>query len=192
MIPVTFGCDAPHTLGNPARVLMFVCVEDWGRQTRCSGESMCEQFTMSIRSVLPRDRVWENLIDIDLWPKVSNVYADLQWHGPAWMRGSCIVGSILNPIDLNVRYVIERCERPYEIAFVGHSSAGGFATHRTIRLEQTAITTLLKVDAYGLGIPGVDLPGGVMGFLRAVIQPWFRGFAQYCDAEARTGVLLVS
>ncbi len=142
---------------------------------------MRETFSYSVTTVLDRERVWELLEDIENWPKVSDVYTAVMWSGVPWERGSCVLGTINYPVAIPFRYVVERCEPPSVISYMGHSVEAGFATHRTIELEETKGGTLIKVTAYAHGEPIISLPGGTMGFLQKLTERWFQDFARFCD-----------
>jgi hypothetical protein len=55
---------------------------------------MAQQFLYSVSTKLNRDQVWELLIDIENWTRLSAVYQQLAWEGEPWVRGSTIVGTL--------------------------------------------------------------------------------------------------
>ena len=59
----------------------------------------------------------------------------------------------------------------------------GFANERTIRLEEVSCGTLIRVDAYTVGEPVREIPGGSLGFLKMLTEKWFVDFAHFCDND---------
>lgn len=146
---------------------------------------MCEQYIQSATTLLPRDRVWQLLTDIDNWVTCSNVYASLRWSGFPWQPGSCVLGQLKYPITLHFRHVLEEFRPPRLIRYIAHSTEAGFAISRTIRLEEHNGGTLITTAAYAVGIPVIDLPGGTMGFQKMLSERFFPDFANFCDAQAQ-------
>jgi len=146
-----------------------------------SEEVMNQRFSHSVTTMLPRDRVWELLTEIENWPKFSEVYTDVKWSGLPWVPGSCVVGHIQYPVRLPFRYVLEKCERPATISYLAHSSESGFATHRTIHLEANPGHTVIRIIAYAVGKPSFAIEGGPLGFLKTLSERWFQDFASFCD-----------
>jgi hypothetical protein len=130
--------------------------------------------------------VWELLQDIRNWIKVSDVYDDAEWSGRPWEIGSCITGRLKYPLQISFRYVLERCEPPSLISYLAHSLEAGFATHRTVELEETADGTLIKITSYVVG-DSAALGEGLV-FLKALTEKWFEGFARFCDSQAGNSV----
>jgi hypothetical protein len=145
---------------------------------------MCQQLTYAVSTVLPRDRVWQLFADIENWPKVSVVYNDLRWAGVPWTRHSCILGSIHYPHPFPLRYLIEKSEPGSLITYLAHGVEGGFATHRSVRLEQRRERTWIEVDSYAAGEPTFAIAGGSYGFLKMLTERWFPDFARFCDSRA--------
>ena len=127
---------------------------------------MHASFSYSVTTTLPRGRVWSLLTDITNWAKFSDMYSDLRWDGTPWARGSAIVGQLNFPIVVSGRYVIKNCERPTLIRYLSQTEDAGFATERTITLEQLAQGTLIRIDAYVVGSP--QMPGGAPEFLKVL------------------------
>ena len=145
---------------------------------------MCQHFSYSVSTVLPRDRVWELFADIENWPRFSDVYDTLKWSGSPWTPGSALLGSIHYPHPLPFRYVLEICEPGSLLTYVAHSTAAGFATHRTVRFDELHGRTWMQVDSYIVGEPGFAIAGGGYGFLKLLTERWFQGFARFCDKHA--------
>ena len=145
---------------------------------------MCERFSYSVSTVLPRDRVWELFADIDNWSKFSDVYDTLRWSGSPWTPGSFVVGNIHYPQHLSLRYVLETCEPASCVTYLAHSAEAGFATHRTIRFDELHGRTWIQVDSYIVGEPKFAIAGGGYGFLKTLTERWFQGFARFCDNHA--------
>ena len=93
-------------------------------------------FSYSVVTKLPRSRVWRLLTDITNWPKFSDMYSDLRWDGTPWAEGSALVGQLNYPIVVSGRYVIKKCDPPALIRYLSQTRDTGFATERTITLEQ--------------------------------------------------------
>jgi hypothetical protein len=93
-------------------------------------------FSYSVTTELPRGRVWSLLTEITNWPKVSDMYSDLLWEGTPWVEGSAIVGQLNKPIVVAGRYLIKECDPPALIRYLSQTEDAGFATERTITLEQ--------------------------------------------------------
>ena len=138
-------------------------------------------FSYSVVTKLPRGRVWSLLTDITNWSKFSDVYSDLHWDGTPWAEGSAIVGQLNYPIVVSGRYVIRKCEPPALIRYLSQTEDAGFATERTITLEQVAGGTLIRADAFVVGEP--EMAGGGSEFLRRLTTRWFEGFARFCDDQ---------
>jgi uncharacterized protein YndB with AHSA1/START domain len=134
-----------------------------------------------VNTKLPRERVWSFLTDITNWPKFSDMYSDLRWDGSPWAEGSAIVGQLNYPIVVAGRYVIRKCEAPGLIRYLSQTRDAGFATERTITLEEVAEGTRIRVDAYVVGDPMI--PGGADEFLRKLTTRWFNEFARFCDGK---------
>jgi len=148
---------------------------------------MCQQFSYSVSTVLPIDRVWELFADIENWPKFSNVYDHIRWSGFPWTPGSCIIGRIHYPEPLTFRYVLEKCEPASLVTYIAHSTEAGFATHRTIWFEQWQGRTSIRVDSYSVGEPRFAIAGGSYGFIRMLTERWFPAFACFCDKHVEGG-----
>jgi hypothetical protein len=142
-------------------------------------------FSYSVVTKLPRSRVWSLLTDITNWPKFSDMYSGLRWHGTPWAEGSAIVGQLNYPIVVAGRYEIRECNAPVLIRYLSQTREAGFATERTITLEQLTEGTLIQADAYVVGRP--EMPGGAQEFLRSLTTRWFDEFARFCDSQAVFG-----
>src|SRR6266567_9027064 len=119
---------------------------------------MPASFSYSVTTKLPRGRVWSLLTDITNWPRFSDIYSDLRWDGTPWAEGSAIVGQLNYPIVVAGRYVIKQCDPPALIRYLSLTQDAGFATERTIILEQGTEGTRIRADAYVVGSP--EMPGG--------------------------------
>lgn len=142
-------------------------------------------FSYSVITKLPRDRVWSLLTDTNNWPKFSDIYSHLRWEGTPWAEGSALVGQINYPIVVSGRYIIRKCKPPELIRYLSQTRDAGFATERTISLEETENGTLIRVEAYVVGEP--DMPGGASEFLKSLTSRWFDAFARFCDDHAVKG-----
>ena len=142
-------------------------------------------FSCSVVTELPRSRVWSLLTDITNWPKFSDMYSDLRWDGTPWAEGSALVGQLNYPIVVSGRYVIKKCDPPALIRYLSQTRDAGFATERTITLEQVTEGTQIRVEAYVVGRP--EMPGGASEFLRSLTTRWFAEFALFCDKQAASG-----
>ena len=140
---------------------------------------MAVSFTHSVVTRLPRERVWNLLTDINNWPLFSDIYSDLRWEGTPWAEGSALVGQLNFPIVVSGRYIIRKCNPPALIRYLSQTRDAGFATERTINLEETQNGTRIRVEAYIVGEP--EMPGGALEFLRALTSRWFDAFARFCD-----------
>lgn len=121
------------------------------------------------------------LTDITNWPKFSDVYSDLDWDGAPWAEGSAIVGQLNYPMVVLGRYVIRKCDPPALIRYLSQTQDSGFATERTIILEQLVGGTIIRADAFVVGTP--EMPGGGSEFLRSLTTRWFDEFARFCDNQ---------
>ena len=140
---------------------------------------MAVSFSHSVVTTLPRDRVWSLLTDINNWPMFSDMYSDLRWDGTPWAEGSALVGQLNFPIVVSGRYVIRKCNPPTLIRYLSQTRDAGFATERTINLEELQNGTRIRVEAYVVGEP--EMPGGASEFLRSLTSRWFDEFARFCD-----------
>ena len=109
------------------------------------------------------------------------MYSDLHWDGTPWAEGSALVGQLNYPIVLSGRYVIRKCNPPVLIRYLSQTVDAGFATERTINLEELPNGTLVRVDAYVVGEP--DMPSGALTFLQSLTSRWFDEFARFCDND---------
>jgi hypothetical protein len=139
-------------------------------------------FSHSVTTKLPRDNVWSLVIDITNWPKFSDIYSDLRWEGTPWAEGSALVGQLNYPIVVSGRYVIRKCNPPRLIRYLSQTHNAGFATERTISLEELPNGTLIRVEAFVVGQP--DMPGGALAFLKSLTERWFDDLARFCDNYA--------
>ena len=114
---------------------------------------MPASFSYSVSTTLPRGRVWSLLTDITNWPKFSDVYSDLHWDGAPWAEGSAILGQLNYPIVVLGRNVIRKCDPPALIRYLSQTQDSGFATERTIILEQLVGGTIIRADAFVVGTP---------------------------------------
>ena len=142
---------------------------------------MPASFSYSVTTKLARGRVWSLLTDITNWPKFSDMYSDLRWEGTPWAVGGAIVGQLNYPIVVSGRYVIKKCDPPALIRYLSQTKDAGFATERTIILEQRMPGTLIRAEAYLVGEP--QMQGGGAEFLRSLTSRWFDEFARFCDAQ---------
>jgi hypothetical protein len=110
------------------------------------------------------------------------MYSDLHWEGTPWGEGSALVGQLNYPIVVPGRYEIKKCDPPALIRYLSQTEDAGFATERTITLEELPEGTRIRADAYTLGTP--DMPGGAPEFLRKLMTRWFDEFARFCDNQA--------
>lgn len=138
-------------------------------------------FSYTVTTNLPRGRVWSLLTDITNWPKFSDMYSDLHWDGPPWTEGSAIVGQLNYPIVIAGRYVIKRCEPPVLIRYLSQTRDAGFATERTITLEQVGSGTTIRAESFLVGSP--SMPGGGSEFLKSLTTRWLSEFARFCDDQ---------
>lgn len=145
---------------------------------------MSQSFSYSVSTCLPRERVWQALTNIGNWSKFSCVYRDIKWSGEPWVVGSSLTGNLNYPIKIPFRYVLKVCRPPELIRYLAQSREVGFANERTIRIEQLGLKTLIKVDAYSVGEPAINIPGGNLGFLKMLTEKWFPDLARFCDDEA--------
>jgi hypothetical protein len=139
-------------------------------------------FSYSVTTQLPRGRVWSLLTEITNWSKFSDMYSDLHWDGTPWAEGSAIVGQLNYPIVVSGRYVIKKCDPPALIRYLSQTRRAGFATERTIVLEQLVGGTMIRADAIIVGRP--EMPGGGSEFLRRLTTRWFDEFAKFCDNQS--------
>jgi len=142
-------------------------------------------FSYSVVTKLGRSRVWSLLTDITNWPKFSDMYSGLRWDGAPWAEGSALVGQLNYPIVVSGRYVIRKCDPPVLIRYLSQTRDAGFATERTITLEQLTEGTLIQADAYVVGTP--EMPGGASEFLKSLTTRWFDEFARFCDSQTLSG-----
>jgi uncharacterized protein YndB with AHSA1/START domain len=139
-------------------------------------------FSYSVTTKLPRERVWSLLTNIETWTTFSDMYSDLRWEGNPWAVGSALVGQLNYPIVVSGRYVIRTCNPPTLVRYLSQTQDAGFATERTIRLEELGNGTRIRVDAYVVGEP--EMPGGASAFLRSLTLRWFDELARFCDTHA--------
>ena len=123
-------------------------------------------FSYSVITTLARSRVWSVLTDITNWPRFSDIYSDLHWEGTPWAEGSALVGQLNYPIVVSGRYVIKNFDPPVLIRYLAQTRNAGFATERTILLQQVTEGTLIRAEAYVVGRP--KMPGGAQEFLKAL------------------------
>jgi hypothetical protein len=109
------------------------------------------------------------------------MYSDLRWDGTPWAEGSAIVGQLNYPIVVSGRYVIKECDPPALIRYLSQTQDAGFATERTITLEQLVQGTLIRAEAFLVGEP--QMQGGGSEFLKRLTTRWFDEFARFCDNE---------
>jgi hypothetical protein len=147
-------------------------------------QGMSDRFYYSVVTRLARDRVWQLFADITNWHRISGIYDDLKWVGKPWLPGSRIVGEHHDPVAVKFHYVVESCVPPESVRLVAHGTETGFATGRTINLEQLDYGTLMKVDSYTVGEPVIRLPDGVQGFIRNITVRHWNAFACFCDSQA--------
>ena len=138
-------------------------------------------FTYSVITKLPRNRVWNLFTDIKNWSKFSDMYSDLHWEGAPWAEGSALAGQLNYPIVVSGRYVIRKCDPPVLVRYLSQTQDAGFATERTITMEELPNGTLIRVEAYVVGEP--EMPGGASEFLRSLTSRWFDEFAHFCDDQ---------
>jgi hypothetical protein len=93
------------------------------------------------------------LTDIANWPGFSDIYSDLRWEGTPWADGSELVGRLNYPLTVAGRYVIKKCDPPFLIRYLSQTRDAGFATERTILLQQVTEGTMIRAEAYVVGRP---------------------------------------
>ena len=138
-------------------------------------------FSYSVMTRLPRNRVWSLFRDINNWSKFSDMYSDLRWEGVPWAEGSALVGQLNYPIVVSGRYLIKKHDPPVMIRYLSQTRDAGFATERTITMEELQNGTLIRVEAYVVGEPVT--PGGASNFLQSLTSRWFDEFAHFCDDQ---------
>lgn len=131
---------------------------------------MLKNFSYSATTVLKLGATWELLSDLTNWKTCSDVYADLSWSGKPWKPGSCIVGSLKFPVELDFRYVLQLCKPPHHIAYLAHGLEPAFMTHRIVDLNLRAIenASTIELISYVLGEP--TMPGHGAGNLKALSE----------------------
>lgn len=129
--------------------------------------------------------MWGLLADITNWPKFSDIYSDLRWDGPPWVEGSALVGQLNYPIVVYGRYVIKACDPPRLVRYLSQTRDAGFATERTISLEELPNGTLIRVEAFVVGQPA--MPGGAPEFLKSLTSRWLDELRRFCDSHADDG-----
>jgi hypothetical protein len=122
------------------------------------------------------------LTDIANWPRFSDIYSDLHWEGMPWAEGSELVGRLNYPLLIYGRYVIKKCDPPALIRYLSRTRNAGFATERTIILEQLTKGTLIRAESYVVGKP--EMVGGAAEFLKGLTTRWLNELARFCDNEA--------
>ncbi len=111
------------------------------------------------------------------------MYSDLHWEGTPWAEGSALVGQLNYPIVVFGKYIIRKYDPPRLIRYMSQTRDAGFATERTINMDELPNGTLIRVDAYLVGEP--EMPGGGSEFLRSLTSRWFADFARFCDDQPR-------
>ena len=142
-------------------------------------------FSHSVVTKLPRENVWGLLTDITNWPKFSDIYSDLRWDGAPWAEGSMLVGQLNYPIVVSGQYVIRKCKPPELIRYLSQTHDAGFATERTISLEELHHGTRIRVEAFVVGEP--DTPGGAAAFLKSLTLRWLDELGRFCDDHSVDG-----
>jgi hypothetical protein len=145
---------------------------------------MSQTFSYSVTTHLPRERVWQVLIDAHGWQRFSDIYGNLKWAGEPWVPGSCLLGTLTYPIPIKFRYLLKVCTPCTIIRYLADSPELGFANERTIRLNDLRGETLIQVDAYTVGTPVCKIPGGNLGFLKMLTERFFSHLAAFCDGQA--------
>jgi hypothetical protein len=144
---------------------------------------MSSLFSYSVLTRLPRDDVWRLFADIANWHQVSGICDDLQWAGEPWQAGSRIVAVYQHPETGKSQYVVESCAPPKSVRLVAYGSPAGLATGRTIRFEQLGHGTLIKVNSYTIGEPGVQLPYGIERSMHDTAVRLWDAFGLLCDCQ---------
>lgn len=139
-------------------------------------------FSHSVITGLSRDRVWSVVTDITNWPKFSDVYSDLRWEGTPWAEGSALVGQLNYPMVVSGRYIIRKCNPPKLIRYLSQTRDAGFATERTISLQELANGTQIQVESFMVGQP--NTPGGAPEFLKSLTLRWCDDLGRFCDHYA--------
>ena len=110
------------------------------------------------------------------------MYSDLRWEGAPWTEGSALAGRLNYPIVVSGRYVIRKYDPPVQVRYLSQTQDAGFATERTITMEELRDGTLIRVEAYVVGEP--EMPGGASEFLRSLTSRWFDEFARFCNEQS--------
>jgi hypothetical protein len=142
-------------------------------------------FSHSVVTKLSRDKVWTLLTDVTNWPRFSDVYSDLHWDGTPWAEGSALVGQLNYPMVVSGRYIVRKCNPPALIRYLSQTRDAGFATERTISLEELRDGTLIRVEAFVVGQP--NTPGGASAFLKSFTLRWFDELGRFCDNYSADG-----
>ena len=96
-------------------------------------------------------------------------------------RRKLLVGQLNYPIVVSGRYVIKRCDPPKLIRYLSQTHDAGFATERTISLEELRNGTLIRVEAFLVGQPAA--PGSV-AFLQSLTVRWLDELSRFCDSRS--------
>lgn len=144
---------------------------------------MLKTFSYSATTMLEIGKTWELLSDLANWKTCSDVYSDLSWSGKPWKPGSCIVGNLRHPAELEFRYVLQACNPPRQITYLAHGLEPAFKTHRIVHLNlrPTENSTTIEVVSYVLGEP--TAPGHGAGNLKSLTDRWLNGFVRLCDSH---------
>ncbi len=65
------------------------------------------------------------------------------------------------------------------IRYLSQTRDAGFATERTISLEELRNGTLIRVESFVVGNP--DTPGGAPAFLKSLTLRWLDELGRFCD-----------
>jgi hypothetical protein len=97
---------------------------------------MLASFSYSILTELPRDQVWNLDTSITNWPKFSDHIPICAGTARRGRKGSATVGQRNYPIVVAGRYAIKKCSPHALIRYLSQTQGAGFATERTVALEQ--------------------------------------------------------
>ena len=92
------------------------------------------------------------------------------------------MGTLRYPIEVSGHYEIKTCQPPTLIRYLSQTREAGFATERTLRLEETSPGTIIRVDSFVVGEPKIS--GGAAEFLSKLSKRWIDDFAGFCDVQA--------
>jgi hypothetical protein len=144
-----------------------------------------ERFEYSVTTTATPDLAWRVFSDWSLWPKFSELYAEIRWSkGQPWQEGSRLSIRTIPSVGVTLDHVILKCVPGESVAWIDHAIG--------ITLEQWVFFTSLpeggtRVQTWAefTGLARVIAGRTIKEVLLDFTRTWYDRYARECDQMSK-------